>query len=60
MNHDPKAKPSKTTEQVEQLKLQADNAVAANDDFDEELTLPETSEALNRMGMDTISCVGCQ
>ena len=36
-------------------------AAPANDDFDDEqLTLPESAPALNRMGMDTISCVGCQ
>ncbi len=34
---------------------------AANDDFDDEvLTLPESTESLNRMGMDKIACVGCQ
>lgn len=36
-------------------------AITASVDFDdEELTLPETTQALNRMGMDTIACVGCQ
>lgn len=58
-------KPDETTvpgdsQKTDETTVKVAAAAVANDFDDEELTLPESTESLNRMGMDTIACVGCQ